>query len=183
MQARSKLPNNMPIVWKEWKGGIPRIRFCINSCDLLEDAVQSRAKRAHREQKKYACTAGQSDRGHPTTLKRGYRQWHWEQAPPAETTTALIPTTPISSNSTHRANPKKRLRRQSEGNDAAFPMNDGAGVQEDEQIQIDVSACNTPAYGDAGFSFEIKTNMTEYINLLEAKSSLLQSQALEMNNL
>ncbi len=46
----------------------PDFFFC-HGCDLLEDAVRIGAKRAHREQKKYWCTAGHTNLLHPTTKK------------------------------------------------------------------------------------------------------------------
>ena len=54
------------------KAEYPDCFFC-HSCDLLEDAVRNGAKRAHRQQKKYMCTAGHTNLSYPSTTKKQYR--------------------------------------------------------------------------------------------------------------
>ena len=83
---------------KDRKVELPDYFFC-HGCDLLKDAVENGAKRANRQQKKYACTAGRSDSRHPTTLKMLYRP---SVAPAgraaASSSDMRVPTTPTGSN-------------------------------------------------------------------------------------
>jgi hypothetical protein len=83
---------------KDRKVEFPDYFFC-HGCDLLEGAVENGAKRANCQQKKYACTAGHSDSGHPTTLKKLYRP---SVAPAGQAAASspdiLLPATPTGSN-------------------------------------------------------------------------------------
>ena len=49
----------------------PGYFFC-HGCDLWEDAITHRNKRANRNQKRYRCTGGHNDPDHPTTALKEY---------------------------------------------------------------------------------------------------------------
>ena len=60
----------------------PGFFFC-NNCDMLENVVLNGSRRASRQQKRYMCTAGHTDRSHPTTMIGPYRPGNLKKEKPA----------------------------------------------------------------------------------------------------
>ncbi|KAI2503700.1 hypothetical protein MHU86_10760 [Fragilaria crotonensis] len=184
----------------------PDFFFC-HGCDLLEDAVRIGAKRAHREQKKYWCTAGHTNLLHPTRKKKPYRpnlkapastaasipggatvaQLHEGSSTTKDdslfsTTTVLSQISPC----------KKKQRREPEGSAPVILQNAKMCWHADqekgtsESSAIAASLVVTPSCSSVGLSHESclikEKELMECIDSLKIKNILLEKKIAELDS-
>jgi hypothetical protein len=183
------------------KTEFPDYFFC-HGCDLLEDAVNNGAKRAHRHQKKYLCTGGHIDLSHPSTTKKEYRpiikmtpsvvtipgealtQHHEElQESRSRKDDGLFSTTSAVSSS--KMSPcKKKQRRDLEGSTPAIKRShdQDKGTPESSAIVLPFFVSPSPAVLTHESFIREREELIECIKSLEIKNALLEKKVAELDS-